>query len=92
MDILLVALIVVVVVIDRRRALAGRRHVERWAEDNGMGVKSCRYRYLRLHRRPQFVVTMTGSGGTVGRGIATVAGRNGRKTTVALDGASAGAR
>ncbi len=86
MDVFLIAaVLVVVVVLERRRAVAGRVHVARWADENDMRLTSCRYRYLRLYRRPQFVVNLTDATGRRRRGIATVAGRSGRRTRVDID-------
>ncbi len=86
MDVLLIALVLaVVLVVDRRRARAGRGHVETWAEGRGLSMESCRYRYLRLHRRPQFRVVMRDRTGRRAKGLATVAGRGGRRTRVDLE-------
>ncbi len=82
---LIVAVLAIVVVVDRRRARAGRGHVEAWAAGRGLSVESCRYRYLRLLRRPQFPVVMRDRDGRRAEGLATVAGRGGRRTRVELE-------
>ncbi len=86
MDLLLIgAVLAAVLLVDRRRARAARRHVEVWATTRGLSLESCRYRYLRLYRRPQFRVLLRDRTGRRAKGLATVAGRDGRRTGVDLE-------
>ena len=52
-----------------------------------MHLQKCRFRYLRLHRRPQFALEVIDPDGRTRTGTATVSGKNPARVKVDLGGA-----
>ena len=74
------------------RARIGRSHIERWAAERALQIGSCRYRYKRWRKEPEFDVEIIDSSGRVTTGVAKGAGITGRLVWVDFEGSGRGQR